>query len=67
MEERVEAVIHAPSRRTRLRRGRGFSTGEIRKAGLILHEAKRLRIPIDKRRRTIHPQNVERLKERYGA
>ena len=63
MEEKVEAVIHAHARRTRLRRGRGFSLGEIRKAGLSLHEAKMLRIPIDKRRRTIHPQNVKRLKE----
>jgi large subunit ribosomal protein L13e len=44
------------------RGGRGFSTEELKKAGLNLAEAKRLKIPVDKRRKTAHDQNVEVVK-----
>jgi len=44
------------------RGGRGFSTGELEKAGLNLAEAKRMEIPVDKRRKTSHDQNVEAVK-----
>ncbi len=43
--------------------GRGFSLGEIREAGLTEKLARELNIPIDKRRRSIHPWNVEALKK----
>lgn len=67
MEEKAEAVVYTPTRGPRPRKGRGFSLGEIREAGLTPHEAKRLGIPIDRRRRTSRPQNVQSLKEDYGA
>lgn len=67
MEEKVEAIVYTPTRRPRPRKGRGFSIKEIREAGLTLYEAKRLGVPIDKRRGTSHPQNVQLLKENYGA
>lgn len=67
MEEKVEAIVYAPTRRPRPRKGRGFSIKEIGEAGLTLYEAKRLEVPVDKRRGTSHPQNVQLLKENYGA
>jgi ribosomal protein L13E len=44
------------------RSGRGFSLEEIKKAGLNPAEAKRLEIPVDRRRKTAHDQNVEAIK-----
>ena len=44
------------------RSGRGFSLEELGKAKLTLAEAKRLEIPVDKRRTTFHDWNVEVLK-----
>ena len=40
------------------RPGKGFSRGELQDAGLALMEAKRRSIPVDKRRRTVHPTNT---------
>jgi len=42
--------------------GKGFSPEELGKAGLNPSEAKRLEIPVDKRRSTAHDWNVEVLK-----
>jgi len=67
VEEKAEAVVYTPTWRPRPRKGRGFSFGEIRGAGLTPHDARRLGIPVDRRRRTSRPQNVQRLKEDYGA
>jgi len=44
------------------RNGRGFSREELKKAGLTEAEAKKLEIPVDKRRQTAHDQNVEAIK-----
>jgi len=44
------------------RSGRGFSLKELKKVGLDLAEAKRLEIPIDRRRKTFYGQNVEAVK-----
>ena len=44
------------------RRGKGFSTEELEKAGLTLGDAKKLEVPVDKRRSTVHDWNVEVLK-----
>lgn len=63
MEEEIKPVVYAPTHKKQTREGRGFSLEEIKLARLTLHEAKRLEIPIDKRRRTAHPKNVETLKE----
>jgi ribosomal protein L13E len=42
--------------------GKGFSPEELGKAGLNPAEAKRLEVPVDKRRATAHDWNVEVLK-----
>ncbi len=49
------------------REGRGFSLDEIKRAGLNLQEAKRQGIPLDKRRRTVHLQNVQIIKGYLGS
>jgi large subunit ribosomal protein L13e len=48
---------------TGVRKGRGFSLGEITKAGLTLSQARKLGIYVDKRRKTVHEWNVKVLKE----
>ncbi len=49
------------------RYGKGFSREELKKAGLSLREALKLRIPIDSRRKTIHEENVEVIKNSLGT
>jgi large subunit ribosomal protein L13e len=44
------------------RSGRGFSIEELEKAGLTLTDARRLEIPADKRRKTVHDWNIEVVK-----
>ncbi len=46
-----------------VRRGRGFSVGELKAVGLTVRDAKRLGIPVDKRRRSVHEWNIENLRE----
>jgi len=54
--------VLAPKTKSK-RVGKGFSLGELEKAGLTEGEAKKLGIPVDSRRRTIYDWNVEALKE----
>jgi large subunit ribosomal protein L13e len=44
------------------RYGKGFSREELKKAGISLREAIKLRIPVDFRRKTIHNENIEAVK-----
>ncbi|MEM3673437.1 MAG: ribosomal protein L13e [Candidatus Bathyarchaeia archaeon] len=39
--------------------GRGFSQEELKEAGLTQKEARRLGIPVDVRRKTVHEENVK--------
>ncbi|MEM1683139.1 MAG: ribosomal protein L13e [Ignisphaera sp.] len=47
---------------TMFRVGRGYSIGEIKEAGLTPYLAKQFNIPIDPKRRSIHKNNVENLR-----
>lgn len=46
----------------RWRRGKGFGFRELQDAGVTVEEAAELSIPIDRRRRTSHRANVERVR-----
>ena len=46
----------------KIKRARGFSLGELKQAGITTEFAKKLGIHIDKRRKTVWPENVEALK-----
>ncbi len=58
---RLISPIVKRGRKTRA--GRGFSLGELKEAGVTPDEARRLGIPVDPRRRSTHPENVEMLRE----
>jgi len=44
------------------RNGKGFSSGELKKAGLDKTEARKIGLPVDQRRATAHDENVEAIK-----
>lgn len=56
----IKPVIIKPDGKQRS--GKGFSPEELKKAGIDPAEAKRLEIPVDKRRKTAHDQNVKAIK-----
>jgi len=45
------------------RRGKGFSGSELREVELDFHQALKLRLPIDQRRKTKRAENVKTLKQ----
>ena len=49
-----------------LRRGKGFSYGELRNANITVNEAKFLGLKIDLRRQTVHQVNIDKLVEAKG-
>ena len=54
-------VIRYLHGRHRPRKGRGFSLGELKQAGLLESKARSMGVRIDRRRSTIHAQNVAGL------
>ncbi|MCS7364239.1 MAG: ribosomal protein L13e [archaeon GB-1867-035] len=46
--------------------GRGFSIGELKEAGLTVKEALKLGLRIDKRRKSIHEENIEIIRKYIG-
>jgi len=42
--------------------GKGYSPGELKKAGLSMSEAVKLHVAVDPRRKTAHEENVETIK-----
>jgi len=46
-----------------MRSGRGFSREELKKAGVGLRQALRAGLPVDTRRRTVHEENLELIKQ----
>lgn len=56
----IKAIVYRKGGKKRF--GKGFSREELRAIGLSFKEALALRIPIDKRRKTSHKENIEILK-----
>lgn len=59
----VEPIVKSPSREAQLRKGRGFSLGEIKAAGKTVQNIKQLGIRIDPYRKSVLESNVEQLKK----
>jgi len=58
----VATVLRFVGGKQRLRKGRGFSLGELQQAGLKRPQARSFKIRTDQRRSTVHAQNVAVLK-----
>jgi len=56
------AMVMKPRYPGQVRRGKGFSLGELRQAGLTPEAAEKLGIKVDRRRRSVHQGNVEALR-----
>lgn len=62
MKDKIVPVVKSPKAR-KLRKGKGFSIGELKQAGVTIELAKKLGIRIDRRRRSVKEENVKILKE----
>lgn len=61
----MEPVVYKPGTRKR-KVGKGFSLGELQAVGLDFKKALKMGLRIDKRRRSIHQENIDLLKELLG-
>jgi large subunit ribosomal protein L13e len=58
----AEPTVKSP-RDGRPKRGRGFSSEETAQAGLTINEARQMGLIVDLRRKTVHPENIDALKQ----
>ena len=58
---RAHSVVRKRNGRTR--KGKGFSRGELRETELDFKQALKLGIPIDRRRKTKHEENIKILEQ----
>ena len=65
----IEPVVKTRNKEglVKLRAGKGFSLSELKLAGLTPEKARKLGIPVDKRRKSVHEENVKRLREFLAA
>ncbi|ACB39629.1 ribosomal protein L13e [Pyrobaculum neutrophilum] len=68
MAEVPKPLVKAPAKIssggiTRWKTGRGFSLGELKAVGLNVEQARLLGLPVDERRDSTWPQNVEALRK----
>ena len=61
---RIEAKVLKKSGKQRC--GKGFSSEELKKAGLSLKDALKLGIPVDSKRKTAHEENIGAVKAFLG-
>ena len=61
---RPKPIVYKPATGgMEVRVGRGFSIGELKEVGLSEKEARKLGIYVDRRRRSVHRENIEILKK----
>jgi len=58
---KIQSVVR--KEKSSIRKGKGFSRGELKEAKIDFKQALKLAIPIDLRRKTKHPENVKIIKE----
>ncbi|MHA1835652.1 MAG: ribosomal protein L13e [Candidatus Odinarchaeia archaeon] len=66
MTEVIRPKVKYPKNKLAMREGRGFSLGELKEANLNVHMLKLRKIPVDRRRRTVHKENIELLKTLFA-
>ena len=59
----VRMISPIVKRGARVKTGKGFSIDELREASLNVGEARHIGVPVDQRRSTSYPENVEALKK----
>lgn len=57
----IRPVVRTSKRK--IREGRGFSSLEIKEAGVSIEYIRKMKIPFDKRRKSCRKENVNMLKE----
>ncbi|MCX8191366.1 MAG: ribosomal protein L13e [Nitrososphaerales archaeon] len=62
-ESPVAKVICRDSYGIKFRVGRGFSLLELKEAGLSIEDARRMNLRIDLRRKTMHKENIDLIKD----
>jgi len=60
--QQIISMVKSPSKDRKKRKGCGFSLPEIKKAGKSIEEIKKLKVKIDYFRKSIHDENIEKLK-----
>lgn len=60
MKREIVAMVYSKGKK---RAGKGFSEEELKAANLTIGEALKLKIPVDKRRKTKYEENIEALKK----
>jgi len=65
MENKTDIIarVKSPARGGHLRTGNGFSREEIKSAGKDIHQLRTLNINIDYFRKSVHSENIEKLKK----
>jgi len=58
----IKAAVFSQTGKQRL--GKGFSPDELKEAGLTNADARNLAVPVDRKRRTSHEENIATLKAR---
>jgi len=58
--QQIKAII--TKRNGKKAESRGFSLTELKNAGLTKQDAKKIGIPLDVKRKSVHDENVEHLK-----
>jgi large subunit ribosomal protein L13e len=59
----IKPIITAQN--SKRRQGKGFSPDELKEAGLNAAEARTLKIPVDRKRKSSHEENIETLKSHF--
>lgn len=61
--KQVSATVISPAKSAHIRKGSGFSLLEIKEAGKTIEQIKELKLKIDFNRKSLHKENVDKLKE----